>query len=475
MLSDPDRSRSELFSELLTGLSHTSSAVETFSWIGKVLKQHLGLDWVWIGHPAALDTESLRCYWVLEVRSAPEIQSETGQERATSRLRVIQPSILDQLKIAADGLIWIEPESDRIWQDTFDLGLVDASLSPVEQLVMGSQAVQAVQRFTSAQPAVTLYSSPTDLDRPQLLGACYPQGELPWLLGLIGDREGLMDPKQRRQIPQILQLATLALERQVFLQRAQLSEQKQRSTTNRWMDRFRVATEATRQVVYEWDIDSEQMEWSSTIRSIFGHGQTEETETRRWWTAQIHPEDRQRVIRQISQCLEDLQVFLCEYRWRRADGYYAWVRDYGRILCGPQGYAVRLIGSLEDISAQRRTTKLLQQLRRELQTTMALTPVPILILNPELQITQTNPALVDLLGLEAESSSDLGVARLVHPVDLDSDLIQQRQLLAGEIESYTTEKRLIHTAGHEIPTQITVSLLGDGLMDREMIWRIKTY
>lgn len=448
--------------------------VEILSWVSRILKQHLALEQVWIGHPAVLRTDTLRCYWILE-GDTPSASSTDGG--TASRLQVVQPSVLSQLENAPDHLLWIEPNSDPLWQDTPSPNRVNASLSPVEELVIGSQEAQAVQNssLTSISAPTAPHSSFSHLDRPQLVGACYPQGDLPWLVGLIGEQESLTAVEAQRWIAQILQLATLALERQVFLQRAQRSEQKQRSTTNRWMDRFRVATEATRQVVYEWDIDSEQMEWSSTIRAVFGHAQTEETETRRWWTAQIHPEDRQRVIRQLSQCLEDLQVFLCEYRWQRADGYYAWVRDYGRILCGPQGYAVRLIGSLEDISAHRRTTKLLRQLRRELQTTLALTPVPTLILNPDLQITETNPALADLVGFAKENLPDLTVARLVHPADLDSDLIQQRQLLAGEIEGYTMEKRLIHAAGHEISAQITVSLLGDGTMDREMIWRIETH
>ncbi len=424
MLSSSSLSGSDLFAEVLAGLAEAPSAVDTLSWVGRTLQQNLKLEQVWIGHPATSNTDALHCYWTFELRS----DSTQSLRSSASQARTIRPEILQRMHQSPGHLLWLEPDSPSIWQDVLDP------------------------------------------DRPQLLGACYPQGEQPWLLGLVGERKHLAEEERRLQLGAILQLATLALERQALRQR----EQQQRLTANRWMDRFRVATEATRQVVYEWNIDAEQMEWSSSIRAVFGHPQTEVMETRRWWIDQIHPEDRQRVLRQISQCLDELQVFLCEYRWRRADSYYAWVRDYGRILCGPQGYAVRMIGSLEDISARRRTRKLLRQLRRELQRTMVLSPVPSLIIGTDLQIVEANPASTTLLGYDPESARQMSLARIVHPVDLDADHLQRQQLFQGKIDSFVTEKRMIHRAGHEIPTQLTVSMLGDGVMDREMVWQIRS-
>jgi len=469
LISDPLLSQSDFFTELISGLTGVPSVVGILAWVGDTLRRHLGLEQVWIGHPAALDSDTLRCYWMLEIE--PNQGADPDQARS-SQLRLIQPQIFRDLQSIPDHLLWIDADHSSIWQEFSEASLLGSTLSSVEELILGMQDIQAVQAPQVA--SLSLSPPPGGESQPaQLLGACYPVGELPWLLGMVCDREQIASGEERHQIGVALQLATLALERQGFLDRAQRSEQKQRNTANRWMDRFRVATEATRQVVYEWDIDAEQMEWTGSIRSVFGHLPTEETETRDWWSAQIHPEDRQRVFQQVSQCLDDLQVFLCEYRWRRADGYYAWVRDYGRILCGPQGYAVRMIGSLEDISSRRRTTKLLQRLQQELSTTMALSPVPILIIGTDLLIIEFNPALEALLGYDQTTLHQMSLARIVHPADLDGDLRERRQMFEGEIENYVTEKRLIHAEGHEITTLITVSMLGDGIMDREMIWQIR--
>lgn len=441
-----------------------------FSWFGSVLRRHLHLQQVWIGYPATPESDRLGCYWLFEVQleASPE-----HQRQLSSQLHLIQPQILQTLHSSPDHLLWVEPGQLSIWQDLPPASAQALSPSSVEELIKGRPGDHALP-----SPPVALSRlhplSQVKLQSAHLLGACYPCGELPWLLGLVSDQPQIAMGKHRRSIGAALQLATLALERQGFLERAQRSEQKQRSTANRWMDRFRVATEATRQVVYEWDMDGEQMEWTASIRSVFGHLLTQETETRDWWATQIHPEDRQRVFHHLNQCLDDLQVFLCEYRWRRGDGYYAWVRDYGRILCGPQGHAVRMIGSLEDISARRRTTQLLQRLRQELRETMTLSPLPLLIVGSDLQIAEANPALGQILGYDPSLLQQMSLARLVHPVDLDGDLSQRRQMFEGQIDRYTTEKRLIHAGGGEILTQITVSMLGDGIMDREMIWQIRS-
>lgn len=469
MLIDPFLLRSDLLSHLILTLPKASSTVEILSRVGRALKHHLALERVWIGHPATVDSSRVRCYWIFEIPPGEDLEANS---RFTSELRLIRQEILHQLQHSPDHLLWVASGHPPIWQDPSTLPVGEQGLSPLEELI-GTTGIQAFQTLATGQSASLPANVSSWLDSPQLLAGCYPQGDPPWLLGLATDRDQVSSLEVRAQIQVVLQLTTLALERQGFLRRAQQSEQKQRSTANRWMDRFRVATESTRQVIYEWDIDTEAMEWTSSLRAIFGHPPMDKVETRRWWTAQIHPDDRQRVIRQVSQCLDELQVFLCEYRWQRADGYYAWVRDYGRIFCGPQGYAVRMIGSLEDISARRRTTKLLQRLRQELRTTMALSPVPLLIVGTDLQIVEVNPALEEVLGYDRDTLHQMTLARMVHPADLDADLRERRQMFEGQIGSYVTEKRLIRVEGSEFAAQITVSMLGDGVMDREMIWQIR--
>ena len=73
-----------------------------------------------------------------------------------------------------------------------------------------------------------------------------------------------------------------------------------------------------------------------------------------------------------------------------------------------------------------------------------------------------NAALRHFLGYEAAELAGLTFQDLTHPEDLDADLVQFHQLLAGEITSYQMEKRYFRKDGACVWAELTVSLVRDG-------------
>jgi PAS domain S-box-containing protein len=74
---------------------------------------------------------------------------------------------------------------------------------------------------------------------------------------------------------------------------------------------------------------------------------------------------------------------------------------------------------------------------------------------------QVNRALCDILGHPREQLLALDSRRITHPDDLASHVEQARQLEAGEIRAYQTEKRFVHAGGHVIWCHLSVSLVRD--------------
>lgn len=72
-----------------------------------------------------------------------------------------------------------------------------------------------------------------------------------------------------------------------------------------------------------------------------------------------------------------------------------------------------------------------------------------------------NAALRRFLGYEASELAQLTFQDLTHPEDLDADLVQFHQLLAGEIASYQMEKRYFRKDGVCVWAELTVSLVRD--------------
>ncbi len=72
------------------------------------------------------------------------------------------------------------------------------------------------------------------------------------------------------------------------------------------------------------------------------------------WLDRIHPEDRAKVREQLraAESGESL-LFECEHRLAHEDGRYLWVLARGEVTHGTTGDALRLAGSLSDITQQR--------------------------------------------------------------------------------------------------------------------------
>lgn len=77
------------------------------------------------------------------------------------------------------------------------------------------------------------------------------------------------------------------------------------------------------------------------------------------------------------------------------------------------------------------------------------------------QWMQANQSLCRLLGYTPAELYALNFQQLTHPDDLDADLIQFNALLAGEIESYSLEKRYFSKDGQILWALLAVSLVRD--------------
>ncbi|MDH4228989.1 MAG: PAS domain S-box protein [Nitrospirota bacterium] len=83
-----------------------------------------------------------------------------------------------------------------------------------------------------------------------------------------------------------------------------------------------------------------------------------------FWSSGIHPEDRERVFRDL-QALFAHGTHEHEYRFRRGDGSYIWVYDELRLLYDPEGHPREIIGYWADVSRRKGVEFALVEARRE--------------------------------------------------------------------------------------------------------------
>jgi len=133
-------------------------------------------------------------------------------------------------------------------------------------------------------------------------------------------------------------------------------------------DRLRLAKTATGLGIYDRDMLSGNIDWDERMREIWGVG-PEEPITHAAFMAGVHPDDRVATQAAFDHALDPHGTgeYSVEYRViSRADGTMRHMKATGQAFF-ERGRAVRLIGTVRDISAQKRLEKEMQERRSEME------------------------------------------------------------------------------------------------------------
>lgn len=95
--------------------------------------------------------------------------------------------------------------------------------------------------------------------------------------------------------------------------------------------------------------DRGECDWFNTTWLDFT-GRTHEQEYGSGWVAGVHEEDLERCVSVWDENFAARTAFVMEYRLRRHDGVYRWIRDFGRPFFSPEGEFMGFIGACYDIS-----------------------------------------------------------------------------------------------------------------------------
>lgn len=127
-------------------------------------------------------------------------------------------------------------------------------------------------------------------------------------------------------------------------------------------ERFRLVAQATNDVIWDWRLESDLGWWNEAVERVFGYAPSMLEPSPESWTSRIHPEDRARVQDGIQAVIDGNETrWRDEYRFLRADGSEAIVIDRGFVIRNEMGRAVRMVGSMVDVTERRQLNEQLQQ------------------------------------------------------------------------------------------------------------------
>lgn len=121
-------------------------------------------------------------------------------------------------------------------------------------------------------------------------------------------------------------------------------------------ERYRLATRATSDVIWEASVEEAQSTWAGAHHRVLGYPELEHPTPRSWWFDRIHPDDRDLVVTKQTAAIEAGADFMQdEYRFLKATGEWIDVRTQCIIVRDDNGKATRLVGSMQDITRQKKT------------------------------------------------------------------------------------------------------------------------
>jgi PAS domain S-box-containing protein len=118
-------------------------------------------------------------------------------------------------------------------------------------------------------------------------------------------------------------------------------------------ERFRLAMQAARDVIFDWDIVNDRLTWSDAARERYGYDPAVFPGTAQGWLDRVHPDDRATMIaatEMTRQGKHGAAPRQHEYRLLRADGSVANVIGRSLVIHDATDRAVRLVGSLIDVT-----------------------------------------------------------------------------------------------------------------------------
>lgn len=140
-------------------------------------------------------------------------------------------------------------------------------------------------------------------------------------------------------------------------------------------ERTRLVAKATKDVVWDWDLTNNTLWWNEGMQTLFGYPPEAVEPGIESWSNRIHPDDHERVAAGVHFTLEsDAQIWSDEYRFRRYDGSYAYIYDRGFITRDVQGRAIRVVGTMVDITPRRQLEEAAREHQRMLSTLLSNLP-----------------------------------------------------------------------------------------------------
>jgi PAS domain S-box-containing protein/putative nucleotidyltransferase with HDIG domain len=172
-----------------------------------------------------------------------------------------------------------------------------------------------------------------------------------------------------------------------------------------------------------------------------GHTSAEYEADPELWLRSVHPDDRARVLAELSQMRLASGPFMAEYRVLHPDGRILWVQDEAVIVRDQAGQPLFQQGVVVDITARKEAEAALAAREQRFRGLIEHAPDAILLLTAAGQATYASPSTRQVLGYQPADLLNSDPLTLIHPEDLPGLQAQLSELMQRPGATVTAQYR----------------------------------
>ena len=206
-------------------------------------------------------------------------------------------------------------------------------------------------------------------------------------------------------------------------------------------ERFNLAVTGSNDGLWDWNIVTGEMYYSPRFEELLGFRELEMGNSMDMLMSRVHADDRAAVDEAFRNHLQNGAPFDIEMRLLTKTADYRWFRSRGQSVRGATGKAIRMAGSITDMTDRRQAASDLFAEKERALVTLASIADGVVTTDPDGWVEYLNPIAEQLSGWTTATARGLPMQAILRMVDETN-----RKLAPNPIEMVLREERTVEAA-----------------------------